>query len=176
MIRLKKLQRRALIGVAALLIPASALVGLGAAGAASAQSAPAYLPLFNAVSGAAQGGDITATPGANSTSVTVYLQNVEPGVTYAVTDCAVSQTTAVLACTAGTPATITTDTTGNATATVIFPTAAVQTVSIVDPANSGDSYYAAVSGSPVPLNLNTLLNGLPFISPAMPLFPIPIYP
>jgi hypothetical protein len=169
---LANLQRRALVGAVALLIPVAAFIGIGAA---SAQTAPNYLPLFNAVSGVAQGGDVTATVGVSSTTVTVYLQNVLPSTTYSVTNCAVNQTTATLACTAGTPATMTTDTTGNGTATFTFPTTAVQTVSIVDPAISGDSYYATVIGTPVPLGLNTLLNGLPQLTPMTPFIPMPIY-
>jgi hypothetical protein len=172
--RMANLRRRTLVGVAQLLLPA-ALIGIGTTGMASAQTAPAYLPLFNAVTGVAQGGDITATPASGSTSVTIYLQNVVPSTTYTVTNCAVNQITATLGCTAGTPTTMTTDTTGNGTATFTFPTTAVRTISIVDPANSGDSYYAAVSGAPVPFGLNVLFGGLPQLSPTTPFIPAPIY-
>ena len=173
--RMANLRRRTLVGVAALLLPAAALVGVGASGAASAQTAPAYLPLFNAVTGMAQGGDVTVTPASGATSVTIYLQNVVPNTTYTVTNCAVNQFTATLGCTAGSPTTITTDTTGNGTATFTFPTTSVQTISIVDPANSGDSYYATVSGAPVPFGLNVLFGGLPLLTPTMPFVPAPIY-
>lgn len=134
----------ALIG-AALLFSATVAGGLQPVGTASADSAPPQVPLFNTTTGLPQGGEITMTAGPSSISVTVYLQNVEPNTTYTVNGCGADPTTAAFACAAGTPATITTDISGNGTATIILPLMEIQMVAVVDPASSGDSYSTSAS-------------------------------
>ena len=171
-----KRARRGAISVAALLLPASAIAGFGLAGAVSAQTPPTYYPLFNVVSGNQQGGDLTIATGASSTTVTIYLQNVIPNTTYSVSDCTVSAPTVYgmsssVGCATATPATISSDANGNATATVTFQTTTVGTILISDPANAGDSYEATPAGMPLMMPITGTPSMMPNITLPSPLPP-----